>query len=179
MNRCAALALSAAVFSGGACSTEPPTAEHRAILQNASDSAMDRFYAADPGMRERVGRAAGYAIFPDVKKVGVGVGGAYGKGEVHENGVMVGYCDLSAGTVGLQLGAEAYSELVLFENRAALDSFKAGEFSLSANASAAAGKSGDAAATDYRDGVAVYIYQKGGLMAEASVGGQKFTYRPL
>src|SRR5437867_4118790 len=152
MNRQTILTVCLLTAALGGCSTEPKTTESRASLATASGSSIDRFYEADPGLRYEISQAAGYAIFPEIKKVGVGVGGAYGKGELYENGVKTGYCDVSAGSVGLQLGAEAYSELIIFKDRSALDKFKAGEFAFGANASAVAIKSGSAAAADYRDG---------------------------
>ncbi len=166
-----------AAFNG--CSTEPKSAEGKATLKSSSGSALDRFDDADPTLRPRLEQAAGYAIFPEIKKAGAGVGGAYGRGELYENRVKTGYCDVSAATLGLQLGVEAYSELIVFRTREALDAFKAGQLAFAANASAVAVKSGAAAAARHSDGVAVFVYNKGGLMAEASVGGQRFTYVPL
>jgi lipid-binding SYLF domain-containing protein len=122
-------------------------------------------------------RAYGYAIFPTVGKGAVGVGGAYGRGEVFERGVLIGYCDLSQGTVGVQLGGQSYSELLVFENKNALDKFTSGEFAFDAQASAVALKSGASANAKFSNGVAVFTMTKEGLMFEASIGGQKFSYQ--
>jgi len=176
MNR----ALIAIAFAAGlcACSAEPKTSQERTQLTSTSGSALDRFKAADATLQTELDNAAGYAIFPEVKKAGAIVGGSYGKGELYEHGVRTGFCDITQGTVGLQLGAEAYDELIVFKEAKALESFKSGQFALSLNTSAVAVESGAAAHAQYRDGVALFVHAKGGLMAEASVGGQKFSFTP-
>ena len=125
-----------------------------------------------------VKRSYGYSMFPNVGKGGLGVGGAYGRGVVYERGQHIGYSDVTQGTVGLQVGGQSFSELLLFENRAALDRFKAGQFGLAADASAVVIKSGVATNANFVDGVAVVVSPIGGAMLEAAIGGQKFTYQP-
>jgi lipid-binding SYLF domain-containing protein len=116
-------------------------------------------------------------IFPSVGKGGVIVGGAYGRGEVYEQGQLVGYADVTQATVGAQLGGQTFSELIVFENREAMDRFKRGNFEFAANVSAVALKAGAAAAARYTNGVAVFVKPEGGAMFEASIGGQKFTFQ--
>src|SRR5262249_18919993 len=106
-------------------------------------------------------------------------GAALGDGQLFEQGRLIGYCDLTQGTIGLQLGGQSYSEIILFENKAALDRFKAGEFATSAQATAVAASSGASATAKYNGGVMIFVTNEKGLMGEASVGGQKFTYQPL
>ena len=120
--------------------------------------------------------AAGYAIFPSVGKAAVGVGGAHGKGVVYEHGKKIGRSTLSQLTVGLQLGGQEYSEVVIFKDQAALDNFKKGKLKLNAQASAIALDKRAAGDLPYRDGVAIITMAKGGLMYEASLGGQKFSF---
>jgi hypothetical protein len=108
----------------------------------------------------------------------VGVGGAYGKGILYERGVAVGYCDLSQATVGAQLGGQAYTEIICFETQRDVNKFKEGKLQFDAQATAVAVKSGAGANLNYRDGVAVFTRDEAGLMAEAAIGGQKFTYQP-
>ncbi len=168
-----------AIFSGlPACSTAPRSAEGRTELDTDVAKAMATFKKGDPGMDAFLAKAQGYAIFPTVGKGAVGIGGAYGKGEVFEKGVMVAYCDLSQASIGLALGGQAYSELIAFETPAALEKFKSGNFAFSAQASAVALKSGATANAKYTDGVAVFTAGESGLMYEASIGGQKFSCRP-
>ena len=119
----------------------------------------------------------GYVIFPNVGKGAIGIGGASGNGILFEQGKMVGTASMKQLSVGLQMGGQAYREVIFFENKEALDRFKEDKFEFSAQASAVAVKSGASANAKYRDGVMVFSQQKGGLMYEASVGGQKFDYR--
>ncbi|GMV26570.1 MAG: hypothetical protein AMXMBFR58_26010 [Phycisphaerae bacterium] len=170
--------LSGSALSLSGCQTEPKSQEEKSSLESDARAALDGFRNADSGLQKELDRAAGYAVLPDVGKAGLLVGGSYGKGVVYENGVMVGYCDLTQGTVGLQAGAQTFSELIIFRDQAALDHFKGGDFTFAANASAVAIKPGAAASLDYHDGVAVLVNAKGGLMAEAAIGGQKLRYEP-
>jgi lipid-binding SYLF domain-containing protein len=138
-----------------------------------------KFKAKDPGMEKIFSDAVGYAVFPTVGKGGIGLGGARGKGWVYEGGNLVGKSTLTQVTVGLQLGGQAYSEIVFFQTRQALDNFKEGHLKLDAQASAVALTARASADLAYRNGVAIVTMAKGGLMYEASVGGQKFSYTPV
>ncbi len=172
------LALPAALTLG-ACATAPQTEADRSSLRGSVSAALDDFEATDPSLRGLLDRSAGYAVFPDVGKAGFIAGGAYGRGEVFEAGLRTGYAQVTKGSIGLQVGAQTFSELVVFTDRATLDDFKDGEFAFSADVSAVAIKPGAARAVDYTKGVVVFVNPKGGLMAEASVGGQGFNYTPV
>ncbi len=161
-----------------ACSTAPKTTEARSELDTDVAAAMDRFRKGDAGMDGFLSKARGYAIFPTVGKGAIGIGGAYGKGELFEMGKKVGYCDLTQASIGLALGGQAYSELIVFESEHAINRFKGENFSFAAQASAVALKSGATGNAKYADGVAVFSAGEAGLMYEASIGGQKFSYRP-
>ncbi|HEV2292396.1 MAG TPA: lipid-binding SYLF domain-containing protein [Tepidisphaeraceae bacterium] len=169
-----AAALSLALLMG--CRTSPKTAEGKEDLRQAAERAMDRMTAADPGLQNVVDKAHAHAIFPKVGKGGLIAGGAYGRGIVYEQGRMIGYADLTQATIGLQAGGQTYSELIVFQNNDALDRFRTNQLEFSANASAIAIRTGVAAAPKYENGVAVYVMPRAGLMAEASIGGQKFTF---
>jgi lipid-binding SYLF domain-containing protein len=173
------LALFASALFLSACSTMPKTQADRDELHNDATAAFNTFQQTDPTLSDFLKDAYGYAIFPTVGKGGAGIGGAYGHGEAYEQGQLVGYSDLSQATIGLQLGGESFSELVVFQNKSAMESFKAEEYSFSANASAVAATAGAAAASKYDNGVAVFVKVNGGLMAEAAIGGQKFDFAPL
>jgi lipid-binding SYLF domain-containing protein len=164
---------------GAGCSTAPKTSAAKAELAADVEEAIELFKKEDPGMAELFAKSYGYAVFPTVGKGAIGVGGAYGRGEVFEQGRKIGYADLSQGTIGLQLGGQTYSEVIFFENKRSLDKFKSGEFAFSAQASAVAATKGASANADFRDGVMVFTVEKTGLMYEASIGGQKFTFEPL
>lgn len=142
-------------------------------------AAVVRFVDRDPSLQDWVNHAHGYAVFPSMNKAGLGVGGSYGRGVVFERGEPVGTTSSLQGTVGLQIGVQNFSQIIFFQDEAALRTFQRGNFEFSAQATAVAVTSGAAKTTSYEKGVAVFIMAKGGLMAEASVGGQKFTYEPL
>ena len=137
---------------------------------------IDTFKKADPGIEKFFNSAAGYAVFPSVGKGAIGVGGAHGNGELLVGGKAVGKCSLSQVTVGLQLGGQSYSEIIFFEQANTIEGFKKGDFAFAAQVSAVAVTAGASANAAYRNGVAVFTQAKGGLMYEASVGGQKFSY---
>ena len=143
--------------------------------------------------------AYGYAVFPTVGKGGIGIGGAYGKGQVYRGGKVTGTTKLFKATIGFQLGGQAFSEIIFFQDKRAYDDFTSGEFEFDATASvvaitagaqakagtegATAGASsgpatGTQAKTNYRKGMAVFVHAKGGLMFEAAIGGQKFSFKP-
>ena len=159
------------------CATAPATREDKAALVAEATSRWQQMRAADPSLGALVQRGYGYALFPDVGKAGLGVGGAYGRGVVYERGQHIGYADLTQGTIGAQVGGQSFSELLVFEHKAALDRFKAGQVGFAAGASAVVLKSGVATNPNFIDGVAVIVQPVGGVMAEAAIGGQQFTYQ--
>ena len=173
----AAAAVAVALCS--ACSTAPSSAEKRAALDSDVQASLAKAKAEDLTMRDFLDKAYGYAVFPSVGKGGIWVGGAYGKGELYEQGQMVGYCDLTQATIGLQLGGQSYTEIIAFQNKEALDNFKYGHLKFAAQASAVAVKAGAGANAKYTSGVSVFTFDEAGLMYEASIGGQSFSYQPL
>ena len=140
----------------------------------------------------------GYAVFPTIGKGGIGIGGAYGKGRVYAGGAWKGDTSMSQLSVGFQFGGQAYSQIIFFEDKRAYDEFTSGNFEFSADASAvaitagasaSAGSTGSAAGASagkkdattvgaYHKGMATFTVAKGGLMYEAVVAGQKFSYKP-
>jgi len=166
-----------------ACTSNTPRDErgHRQLGLRLSEEAQitkDNFLQVDPGLREFFDDSHGYVIFPTIGKGGLLVGAAYGEGCVYEQGELIGYAELSQGTIGLQLGGQSFSEVIFFKYKSALDRFKEGDLKFSANASAVAASRGASAAADYESGVAVFTLARGGLMVEASIGGQRFSYEP-
>jgi lipid-binding SYLF domain-containing protein len=170
-----ALVVAAPLLAAG-CSTAPKTDEDRAALSSDVATTLGGFKADDPSLQKLLDQSAGWAVLPNVGKAAVGVGGAYGKGEVFEKGARIGHCDMTQGSIGLQLGGQGYSELIVFSEQANLDNFKQGDFSLSANVSAVAANAGAAKTADTTKGIVVFVRGQKGLMAEASVGGQKFRF---
>jgi len=159
------------------CSTAPRTEEGRSDIRAEADTTLAKARASDASLGTLLDASRGYAVFPTVGKGAIGVGGAYGKGVLYEGGVFAGYCDLTQASIGFQLGGQAYSEIIVFGTDEALTKFKTGNFAFSAQATAVALKSGAGANAKYADGVAVFTMGESGLMYEASVGGQKFSYQ--
>ena len=138
----------------------------------------------------------GYAVFPTIGKAGIGLGGAYGKGRVYARGQEIGTVSMSQLSLGLQWGGQSYSQIIFFENKHALEQFTSGNFEFGANvgaiaitaaASASGGTTGVSAAAsggkkdaltagEYYDGMVIFTIAKGGLMYEATLSGQKFSY---
>ena len=137
---------------------------------------IQEFEKGDPGMKGWFKDAHGYAVFPSVGKGAIGVGGAHGKGLVYERGVPIGKTTLTAVSIGFQLGGQAFREVIFFKDKTALDDFTRGNFEFAAGLSAVALKAGASEDLGYNKGVAVMTATKGGLMYEASVGGQKFSF---
>lgn len=144
-----------------------------------SHTAKSEFIKKDALMKALFDKAYGYVIFPNVGKGGLGVGGASGNGVVYENNVMIGMASLSQVSIGLQAGGQAYREVIFFESKREMDRFKASKFEFSAQASAVAANAGASADAKYTNGVMVFTMQKGGLMYEAAIGGQKFKFKKL
>ncbi len=154
------------------------TKEDQRIINDAQ-KAKTMLIKTNAGIDGYFKNASGYAIFPNVGKGGLLVGGASGNGAVYEHGVLIGMADLKKLNVGLQAGGQAITEVIFFETEAALQEFKSGNYEFSAELSAVALESGKALNANYNDGVVVYAMPKAGLMADASIGGQKFTFHPF
>jgi lipid-binding SYLF domain-containing protein len=159
------------------CATAPSSREDKQELVTEAATRMQQMNTEDPVVGALVKRGYGYSMFPKVGKGGLVVGGAYGRGVVYEQGRHIGYSDLTQGSVGLQAGGQSFSELLVFENKAALDRFKEGKLDFAADASAVVLKSGAAVNANFVNGVAVVVSPIGGAMLEASIGGQQFTYQ--
>lgn len=167
-----------ALVALSACTTAPKTEAGRTDIRDAAASALANAKRTDPTLATVLRDAAGYAVFPSVGKGAVGVGAAYGKGVLYEGGRFIGYCDLTQGSVGVQLGGQSYTEIISFRTTDALNRFKGGNFSFDTQASAVALKSGASANARYTNDVTVFTMDEKGLMFEAAIAGQKFTYQP-
>ena len=148
--------------------------DEAAELEAAAAETIAELLKADPGMQRFFDSAAGYAIYPTVGKAGFGIGGARGKGLLVTGGETVALTTLTQLSIGFQAGGQAYSEIIFFEDSAAFDDFRRGNFELGAQASAVAIKTGASADAEFNSGLAIFTAIKGGLMYEASVSGQKF-----
>jgi len=160
------------------CSTAPPTTEAKDELFKKAAAERQEWSKLDPEMEGFARKGYGFAFFPEVTKGGLGVGGAWGRGVVYEQGQHVGYADITQGSLGLQAGGQTYGELIVFENKAAMDRFKERQFDVGANLSAVLATTGAAANARFVDGVAIFVRPIAGAMAEASLSGQRITYVP-
>ena len=140
------------------------------------DIAKAEFLGTDALLKNVFTGAYGYVMLPNVGKGAVGVGGASGNGIVYEQGKIVGKAKMSQVTVGFQFGGQAYREVIFFEDKETLNRFKKNNIEFSAEASAVAATVGASAKAKYAKGVMIFTQEKGGLMYEASVGGQKFKF---
>lgn len=150
--------------------------DDKAQLTTDVNDAKAALIKQDDGLKDIMDKAKGYVIFPSVSKGALVVGGAAGAGQLIETNQAVGEAKLRQGSVGLQAGGQVYIELICFEDQAALDNFKKGNYEFSAQVSAVAVTTGVSQNAKYADGIMVLTMTKGGLMYEASVGGQKFEY---
>jgi len=141
---------------------------------NAINQAAEK--DTDALMKSLFDSAYGYVVFPNIGKGAIGVGGASGNGIVYEKGTMIGKASMKQVTIGFQFGGQAYREVIFFENKETLDRFREDKIEFSAEASAVAATVGASANVKYTNGVMIFTQLKGGLMYEASVGGQKFNY---
>ena len=159
-----------------------------------------KLYQESPQVQPYFENAYGYAVLPTVGKAGFGIGGAYGTGQIYRGGKVTGKTSLTKLSVGFQAGGQAFSEVIFFQDERAYIEFTSGKFAFDAQATAVAitsgaqaksGTSGTSASMSagpktgiqskakYYRGMAVFVYTKGGLMFEAAIGGQKFTFIPL
>ena len=139
------------------------------------------FKKTDSSLKDFFEKSAGYAVFPKVAKGAIGVGAAHGEGQVFEKGKLekgklAGKTKLTQVTIGFQLGGQVYAEVIFFEDEKTLKDFKDGNVEFSAQVSAVAAAEGASKNAKYKLGVAVFTVARGGLMYEASIGGQKFSF---
>ena len=156
----------------------PAAAQTDEELADQVKEALGMLKRRDSTFEAALKKAHGYVIFPNVGKGGFIVGGAGGKGVVYQGEKRIGTATLSQATIGAQVGGQTFVEVILFSDRIALNNFKKGKFEMSAGVSAVAASEGVAEKADYENGMAVITLPKKGLMAEASVGGQKFSFTP-
>lgn len=167
--------IAAMIFAGN---VSAQTKKDSALILDC-DIAKDEFIQTDNLMKQLFEGAHGYVLFPNIGKGAIGVGGATGNGILYQKGAIAGKASMTQVSVGFQLGGQAYREVIFFENDETIERFKTSKLEFSAQASAVAAKTGASATAKYAGGVMIFTQQKGGLMYEASVGGQKFKFKPF
>jgi len=161
------------------CETAPKSTEQRAALETEVQAAIRVAKDTDPGLQRFFDTAAGYAVFPEVGKGAFVAGGAFGRGILFEGGRPTGYCSLTQASVGAAVGGQKYTEIIFFETPDAVSRFKAGDYTFAAQASAVALKSGASSNAKYADNVLAFTMGEAGLMVEAAIGGQRFSFEPF
>lgn len=167
------------VVIAGCSTTEPVTTSSRDLLSQKVTGAIATVKYRLPSTHYFFKHAYAYAVFPDVGGGAIGIGGAAGRGEVFRNGQMAGYCKLVQGTIGAQLGGQTFTEVVFFQNAASFADFESGQTTFDARATAVAANAGVGTAANYQRGTLVYVMPLGGLMGQASIGGQRISYVPI
>ena len=152
------------------------TADEKSVIKDA-ESAKAAFLKANPKLQGYFDDAKAYAIFPNIGKGAIIVGAASGNGAVYERGVLVGMASMKQLDIGAQIGGKAFSEIIFLKTDKAIQEFMDDDLQFGANLSAIAiNQAPPSFDITYTDGVAVFTLPKEGLMAEISVGGQKFDY---
>ena len=149
-------------------------AQYNPLAIVEAETTIAKFKAKDAKFTAYFEETYGYIVFSSIKKGAIVLGGAIGKGVAFEKGKPVGKAKTSQATIGFQFGGQAYYQVIFFESKADFDRFKSNRFEFAAQATAVAVTAGASFDVDYRDGILIFTHAKGGLMYEASVGGQKF-----
>ncbi|MGI9530730.1 YSC84-related protein [Lutimonas sp.] len=150
----------------------------KADLIKDADTALVEMIEKQPKLQSFKDKSYGYAVFPRVTKGAIGIGGAGGKGIVYKGHVPTGQSSLSQATIGFQLGGQQYKEVIFFENKEAYDRFTNKKVKFDGQASAVAITAGASVDVAWKDGMAIFTQTRGGLMYEASIGGQHFSFKP-
>jgi lipid-binding SYLF domain-containing protein len=164
-----------AALAMGSTATGQSTSSEKKLVRD-SKVAKAEFVVADGLMESLFANSYGYVIFANIGKGGIGVGGAAGNGILYKRGNVIGRAKMTQVNIGFQFGGQVYREVIFFEAKNDLDRFTQNKFEFSAQASAVAVTAGVSANVKYKEGVMIFTRQKGGLMYEASIGGQKFKY---
>jgi lipid-binding SYLF domain-containing protein len=175
------LVLATAFFALAACTSSSPSdrVAHKAEIDAGADAALSKLYAENPAAKELASRAKGIAIFPNIVKGGLGVGGESGDGVLHVGGKPVAYYNTSGASLGLQAGIQSYSQVLMFLTEPALASFRdSSGWEAGVDGSVAvlqSGASGKLDTTNISDPVVGYVFGEQGLMADAAIEGSKYT----
>lgn len=171
-----AAAVVAVVVMG--CATAPKSAGGRQELVVDAQNTLDQMVRRDPGLRQVIDNAAGYVVFPSIGKGGVIVGGAFGQGVLFERGQQTGFVKVEQASLGAQLGAQTFAELLVFSRASDVADVKDGDYTLSADASVIVLTSGAAASANLATGVTAFVMPLGGAMVDVSIAGQRLQFQP-
>ncbi len=171
------LVLVCCVASTAFAGLNPFRKKHRRSGEENVQLLIERMKKIDPEIETVFNNATAWAVFPSIGKAGIGIGGAAGNGRVYRKGQFIGTTTMSQISIGFQFGGQVYSEIVFFQDDKTLERFKNGQFELGANISAVVFKTGAARTAGFKDGTIVMVIPREGLMYEATISGQKFTFK--
>jgi lipid-binding SYLF domain-containing protein len=175
------LALTTALVALAACASSSPSdrAARKTEIDAGADAALSKLFAENPAAKELAGRAKGIAIFPNIVKGGLGVGGESGDGVLRVGGKPVAYYNTSSASIGLQAGLQSYSQVLMFLTEPALASFRdSSGWEAGVDGSVAVlqtGASGKLDTTNISDPVVGFVFGEQGLMADVAIEGSKYT----
>jgi len=149
--------------------------DDKRVIDDAEE-AIKTMKNADKGLNTFFENSSGYVVFPNVGEGAFILGAATGNGVVYDDGATIGMANLKKLDVGLQAGGQAFMQIIFFETEDEFEEFKDEEFEFSAEIQAIILDKGATKSANYSDGVVVFVKSKGGVMADLSVGGQKFSY---
>ncbi|MBS1117797.1 MAG: hypothetical protein H6Q90_25 [Deltaproteobacteria bacterium] len=158
------------------CATAPQSAGARQSLKERADATINEMIARDPGIRNVLNVSLAYAVFPDVGKGGLIVGGAFGRGVLYEHGRMTGYVKIEQASLGAQIGAQSFAELLVLNDARAVRRIREGSLALGADVGVVAVTSGAVARAQFQNGVQAFLLPRGGMMAELSLSGQRIIF---
>ena len=142
-------------------------------------TAIARFHEKKPQMQPYFDEAYGYAILPGVTRIGIGFGGAYGKGVVVEGDELIGHTSFAQFTSGIQMGAKYFSMIVFFKDEAALNDYKLSQMQFMGQIGVDLATVGASGTPSFSDGVAIFAMTRFGLMGEFTISGARFKFKPL
>lgn len=181
MNRYFVLALGLLLFSSDIAASggdwNPFQRKHKRSGEENCQRVIEKMKKTDPDLAGIFKSSEAWAVFPGIGKAGMGIGGAAGNGRVYRKGTFIGTATMSQISIGFQLGGQIYSEIIFFQDDATLGKFKRGQFELGANVSAIIVDAGVAKKAGFKDGTIVMVMPQKGLMYEATLSGQKFTFK--
>jgi lipid-binding SYLF domain-containing protein len=174
------IGLAASLSTLVGCASTPRSRPEQQALQMQAQGTLQEMVARDPSLRNILDEAYGYVVFPSVGEGAFIVGGGQGVGVVYQQGRPVGYARLTAGSVGLQVGGQTYSELVVFRSQRAFEDLQRGStWDMRADATATILRAGAAGASNFDDDIGVFVVPEFGAMAAVSIGGQRMSFEPL
>ena len=168
-----------AIAGAAACASTPKTNAQKANLEQQASATVGEMTQKDPSLRDLLQSADAYAVFPQIGKGGVIVGGAHGTGMLYQHDKAVGFVTLDQASIGAQLGGETFSEVLVLQTPEATSKLETSGLSLGADIGATVVDAGAAASADFNEGMAAFVLPRGGLMVDISVSGQKIDYQPL